>query len=214
MQIAIVLYPGFTALDAIGPYELLRSIPDSQVRFIYHQSGPITADSGVLIMQATHSLAETPKPDIVLVPGSGTDTFTAMKDRVLLQWLSKVHETTKLTLSVCTGSLILAAAGILKGKPATTHWLAQEYLDQLGAHSQPNERVVKNGKIVTGAGVSAGIDLALTVVDDLCGKEFAELVQLRVEYDPQPHLASGHPSKATAEVIAEARRTMLANSDQ
>ncbi len=213
MQIAIVLYPGFTALDAIGPYELLRSLPESEVRFVHHDVGPVTADSNVLTIMTTHSLEETPTPDIILVPGSGTHTLIAAQDEVLRAWLNKVHLTTKRTLSVCTGSVILAAAGLLKGKPATTHWLAQDYLEQFGAIARRNDRVVKTGKTVTAAGVSAGIDLALTVIDDLCGRDYAELVQLQVEYDPQPHLNSGHPTKASEIVVDKAKQRMLGRAE-
>lgn len=204
MQIAMVVYPGFTGLDLIGPYELLRAVPDSELRFVYHQKELITADSGVLAVQATHSFDETPKPDIVLVPGSGTDTLNVIKDESLLQWLRQVHKTTQMTLSVCTGSVILAAAGILKDKSATTHWAAQSYLSEFGAHSKPNDRIVKAGKVMTSAGVSAGIDLALLVVDEICGRDYAEQAQLRIEYDPQPHLDCGHPSKVSSELLTQA----------
>ena len=211
MQVAIVLYPGFTGLDVFGPYELLRSLPESKLRFVYHQKGLVTADSGVLRVQATHTFDETPKPDIILVPGSGTDTLNVIKDESLLQWLRQVHQTTEMTLSVCTGSIILAAAGILKDKPATTHWAAQDYLSQFGAYSKPNDRIVKAGKVITSAGVSAGIDLALLVVDELCGRKYAEQAHLRIEYDPQPHLDCGHPSKVSQECLTDAAQKLKEN---
>jgi transcriptional regulator GlxA family with amidase domain len=209
VQIAIVLYPGLTTLDAIGPYEVLRNVPDCELRFVSHAPGPIVTDSGVLVLGATHSYEETLAPDIVLVPGSEANTTTAMADGKLLQWLAKVHQTSRYTLSVCSGALILGAAGILKGHPATTHWIAQDVLSQFGAEPQREKRIVQSGKIITAAGVSAGIDLALFVVGELCGRQRAEIVQLLIEYDPQPPFQSGHPSKASREVFEATRTEML-----
>ena len=209
MQIAIVLYQGLTALDAIGPYEVLRSMPDAEVRFVSNKPQAITADSGVLVLGATHSYEETPKPDIVLVPGSSADTTTAMADKQLITWLKQVHQTTQLTLSVCSGALILASAGILEGHPATTHWAAQSALKAFGSEPRKNERIVKSGKIVTAAGVSAGIDLALEIVKNLHGKEQAEVSQLLIEYDPMPPVDAGHPSKASASVYKKAKAQTL-----
>ena len=210
MQIAIVLYPGMTALDALGPYEIFRCIPDVDLRFVHHRVEPIVADSGVLVIGATHTFAETPSPDILLVPGSTANTVTAMADNPLISWLRMAHQTTRLTLSVCSGALILAAAGILNGKPATTHWIAQDKLAQFGAHPKPEERIVRAGKVVTAAGVSAGLDLALAIVEEICGRERAEIIQLLIEYDPKPHLQSGHPTLASKTVLEKARREMLA----
>jgi transcriptional regulator GlxA family with amidase domain len=209
MQIAIVLYPGLTTLDAIGPYEVLRNMPDCELRFVSDKPGPIVTDSGVLVLGATHSYEETPAPDIVLVPGSEASTATAMADKRLLQWLTKVHQTSRYTLSVCSGALILAAAGILNGHPATTHWIAQDMLRQFGAEPQREKRIVQSGKIITAAGVSAGIDLGLFVVGELCGRQRAEIIQLLIEYDPQPPFQSGHPSKASREVFEATRAEML-----
>src|SRR6266508_1496159 len=137
MQIAIVLYPGMTALDAVGPYEVLRLLPDAEVRFVGAAPGPVVTDSGVLFLGVTHSYPETPNPDIVLVPGSGPRTATEMADQQLTDWLRRVHETTRWTTSVCTGSMILAAAGLLDGLPATTHWAVQPGLAAMGAKPQP-----------------------------------------------------------------------------
>jgi transcriptional regulator GlxA family with amidase domain len=209
MQIAIVLYPGLTALDAIGPYEVLRSIPNSELRFVSHEPGPIVTDSGILVLGATHSFDETPAPDVVLVPGSEADTTTAMADGRLLKWLNDAHRTSRYTLSVCSGALILAAAGILKGHPATTHWIAQDALLIFGAKPQRDKRIVQSGKIVTAAGASAGVDLALFVVGEIFGRERAEIIQLLIEYDPQPPFQSGHPSKASKAVFEGARAEML-----
>jgi transcriptional regulator GlxA family with amidase domain len=206
MQIAIVLYPGLTALDAIGPYEVLRHLPGAEVRFVGAEPGPIVTDSGVLFLGATHSYAETPGPDIVLVPGSGPRTATAMADDELTGWLKRVHETTQWTTSVCTGALILAAAGILEGKPATTHWYVQRGLAAMGAEPRPGERIVHTGKVATAAGVSAGIDLGLWLAGQIAGREQAETIQLYIEYDPHPPYDAGHPSKASEPVLAAARK--------
>lgn len=205
MQIAIVLYPGLTALDAIGPYEVLRLLPDAEVRFVSAEPGPVVADSGVLFLGATHSYAETPTPDVVLVPGSGPRTATTMTDTELTGWLRRVHETTQWTTSVCTGSMILAAAGILDGQPATTHWNVMPALGAMGAKPQPGERIVRTGKVVTAAGVSTGIDLGLWLADQIAGREHAEMIQLYIEYDPHPPFDSGHPSKASETVVAKAK---------
>lgn len=197
MQIAIVLYPGMTALDAMGPYEVLRMMPDAELRFVGHEVGPVAADSRVLFLGVTHTFAETPSPDLVLVPGSGTATATMMADKQVTDWLREVHEHTTWTTSVCTGALILGAAGLLDGLPATTHWTAQSALTALGASPQRDKRIVRAGKVVTAAGVSAGIDLGLWLAGEIHGREVAEGIQLMIEYDPQPPFDSGHPSKAT-----------------
>jgi transcriptional regulator GlxA family with amidase domain len=204
MQIAIVLYPGLTALDAIGPYEVLRFLPDAEVRFVGAEPGPVVTDSGVLFLGATHSFEETPSPDVVLVPGSGPRTATAMADKRLTDWLRRVHETTRWTTSVCTGAMILAAAGILEGLPATTHWIVQPGLAAMGAKPQRGERIVHTGKIATAAGVSAGIDLGLWLAGEIAGRERAEVIQLYIEYDPRPPFDAGHPSKASRDVVHKA----------
>src|ERR1700732_4207642 len=146
-QIAIVAYPGFTALDMIGPYEVLRNLPDAEVRFVWHESGPITADSGALVIGATHSLAETPSPDVILVPG-GMTTVEHARDEALLDWVRQAHRGATWTASVCSGSVILAAAGLLNGKRATSHWAALTMLKALGAKPVGDERVVHEGQIV------------------------------------------------------------------
>jgi transcriptional regulator GlxA family with amidase domain len=209
MQIAIVLYPGMTALDALGPYEFLHTLEDCELRFVWKEAGPIVTDSGVLVLGATHSFAETPRPGLVLVPGSSCSTATMMRDRELLAWLRQVHAHTRLTTSVCSGSLILAAAGLLEGRAATSHWAALPLLGQFGCEARPLERVVRDGKIWTAAGVSAGIDLALALVAEIDGEERARVVQLLLEYDPQPPFNSGHMSKASESVRAQAKREMI-----
>ncbi|MFZ3269686.1 MAG: DJ-1/PfpI family protein, partial [Mycobacterium sp.] len=184
-QIAIVTYPGCTALDFIGPYEVLRWLPDAEVRFVWHEPGPITADSGVLVIGATHSFAETPSPDVILVPG-GMTTVEHARDDALLDWVRQAHRTATWTASVCSGSIILAAAGLLNGKRATSHWMALPILKTLGVNAVGDERVVHEGRIVSSAGVSAGIDLALWLAGEIGGHDRAKVIQLSMEYDPQP----------------------------
>jgi putative intracellular protease/amidase len=157
-QIAIVVYPGYTALDFIGPYEVPRHLRDAEVRFVWHDPGPIAADSGVLFIGATHSFDETPSPDIVLVPG-GVTTFEHARDGKLLDWVRQVHATSTWTTSVCSGSIILAAAGVLTGRRATSHWLVPPMLKPFGVEPDGNQRIVHLDKVVTAAGVSAGIEL-------------------------------------------------------
>jgi transcriptional regulator GlxA family with amidase domain len=202
-QIAIMVYPGFTALDFIGPYETLRNLPDADVRFVWHEPGPITADSGVLLVGATHSFDETPSPDIVLVPGGG-GTFEHARDEKVLDWVRKAHESSMWTTSVCSGSVILAAAGLLDGRRATSHWMCLPMLKPFGVEAVGDERIVREGKIVTAAGVSAGIDLGLWLFGQICGDAKAKAVQLVIEYDPQPPYDSGHMSKASAATKATA----------
>jgi putative intracellular protease/amidase len=202
-QIAIVVYPGYTALDFIGPYEVLRNLPDAEVRFLWHEPGPITADSGVLLIGATHSFDETPSPDVILIPG-GMSTVEHARDEKLLAWVRRAHETASWTASVCSGSVILAAAGLLDGKRATSHWLALPALKALGATPVGDERIVHEGDIVTSAGVSAGIDLAMWLAGQIAGEGRAKTIQLAIEYDPQPPFDSGHMSKASAATKAAA----------
>jgi putative intracellular protease/amidase len=206
-QIAIVTYPGFTALDFIGPYEVLRWLPNAEVRFVWHEPGPVTADSGVLVIGATHSFVETPSPDVVLVPG-GMTTVEHARDEALLDWVRQAHRSAAWTASVCSGSIILAAAGLLNGKRATSHWMALPVLKTLGAIAVSDERVVHEGEIVTSAGVSAGIDLALWLAGRIGGDDRAKVIQLSMEYDPQPPFDCGHMSKASAKTKAAATALM------
>ncbi len=202
-QIAIVVYPGFTALDFIGPYEVLRNLPDAEVRFVWHEPGPIAADSGVLLIGATHSFDETPSPDVLLVPG-GMTTFEHARDEKLLDWVRRAHQTATWTASVCSGSVILAAAGLLEGKRATSHWIVVPMLKTFGVTPIGDERIVHEGDIVTCAGVSAGIDLAMWLAGQIVGEARAKAIQLAIEYDPQPPFDSGHLSKASAATKATA----------
>lgn len=203
MEIAILIFEKLTALDAIGPYEVLRSMPDSTVRFVAREPGPVRTDTGSLALVADYALEDVSAPDILVVPG-GPGQTALMDDQRVLAWIRRVHETTRWTTSVCTGSLVLAGAGLLKGLRATTHWLAMDVLRELGA--EPTlERVVRQGKIITAAGVSAGIDMALRLVALERGEEMAQAIQLAIEYDPQPPFDAGSPEKAPPAVVERLR---------
>jgi putative intracellular protease/amidase len=203
MDIAILLFDRFTALDAVGPYEVLSRLPGARVVFTAEQAGPVTADSGVLQLIAGATLAQLPQPDIVLVPG-GPGQTAQMADGPVHEWLRSADQASTWTTSVCTGSLILAAAGLLRGRDATSHWLALDQLRELGA-TPVQQRVVFAGKYVTAAGVSAGIDMALTLAGQLAGSETAQAIQLGIEYDPQPPYDAGAPGKAPAAITAALR---------
>lgn len=199
MQVAFLLYDRFTALDAIGPHDTLNSVPDVECVFVAEQAGPVENESRDMAIVADHSLGQVTSPDILVVPG-GFGTRALLEHEPLLGWIREVHETTTYTTSVCTGALLLAAAGLLDGVPATTHWLARDLLAELGAKPVP-ERVVEHGKIITAAGVSSGIDMALRLVQLLHGDEAAQAVQLGIEYDPQPPFDAGAPEKAPQAVV-------------
>jgi len=199
MNVAIVLYDRFTALDAIGPYEVLSRVPGCTLTFLGAEVGPVRTDNGLLTVQVEASIAEVSAPDIVLVPG-GPGEVAARAGGPLLRWLREAHETATWTASVCTGSLILAAAGLLEGRRATSHWLALDVLRRLGAEPV-SERVVFDGKYVTAAGVSAGIDMALTLAAIIAGEPVAQAIQLGIEYDPQPPFDAGAPGKAPADIV-------------
>ena len=203
MEIAILLFSGFTALDAVGPYEVLRSVPGATVKFVAAETGAIRTDVGSLAIVADYKLAEVVSPDILVVPG-GPGQAALMKDGKILDWVRQVHAQTKLTTSVCTGSLVLAAAGLLEGLRATSHWLALDELRRYGAEPS-TERVVRAGKVITAAGVSAGIDMALRLVALECGDGVAQSIQLGIEYDPQPPFNAGSPGKAPAVIVERLR---------
>jgi putative intracellular protease/amidase len=198
MQIAIPIYERFTALDAIGPYEVLSRLPGATVTFIAKQTGSMRTDTKMLAIEADATFADLPHPEVIVVPG-GYGTRALLEDEEILGWLRAAHETSEWTTSVCTGSLLLAAAGIIAGLDATTHWGAAALLDQLGAR-YTEQRVVERGKIITAAGVSAGIDMALTLAARIAGDDVAQAIQLGIEYDPQPPFDAGSPSKAPASV--------------
>jgi transcriptional regulator GlxA family with amidase domain len=203
MQIAIVLFERFTALDAVGPYEILSGLPDARTVFVAERTGPVRADTGFLAITADRTLADVPRPDIVVVPG-GPGQHGQMDNEPLLDWLRTADATSAWTTSVCTGSLLLAAAGLLKGRRASSHWLALDQLARFDAEPT-GERVVFDGKYVTAAGVSAGIDMALTLVGRIAGDDHARTVQLVSEYDPQPPYDAGSPQKAPVHLVEKLR---------
>jgi transcriptional regulator GlxA family with amidase domain len=200
MQIAVLLFDGLTSLDAVGPHEVLHRLPNAQVAFVAAEPGPKPTDDGALALVADHALHAVPNPDLVVVPG-GDGNVDARADERVLDWLRTAHETSQWTASVCTGSLILGAAGLLRGKRATTHWTELETLRQFGAEPVADERVVIEGKVVTAAGVSSGIDMALRLAARIAGDDVAQAIQLAIEYDPQPPYDSGHTSKAPPEIV-------------
>ncbi len=199
MQIAYLLYDRFTALDITGPHDVLNSVPGNDSIFVAEQTGPVRNESDTLSLVADASIDEVTSPDIVVVPG-GFGNRTLLEHEPLHEWIRTVHETSTWTTSVCTGSLLLAAAGLLDGAPATTHWLARDLLAEFGARPV-TERVVQHGKIITAAGVSAGIDMALRLVQQINGDEVAQAVQLGIEYDPDPPLDAGTPEKAPQPIV-------------
>ncbi|WP_030712890.1 DJ-1/PfpI family protein [Streptomyces sp. NRRL F-2580] len=203
MQIAVLLYDRFTALDAIGPFDTLGRLPGAEVVFVSERPGPVRTDNGSLALVADKALDEVTRPDIVLVPG-GPHPEVEMKNPAVTEWLRAVDATSTWTTSVCTGSLLLAAAGLLDGRRAAGHWLYLDQLPQFGAEPT-GERVVFDGKYVTAAGVSSGIDMGLALLGRIAGDEVAQTVQLMTEYDPQPPYDAGSPEKAPAGLVARLR---------
>jgi putative intracellular protease/amidase len=199
MKIAIALYDRFTALDAIGPYETLSRLPGAEVVFVGCEQRVFRTDIGALAIVAGASFADVDRADVLVVPG-GPGTREMMTDQPLIDWVKKIDKTTQWTTSVCTGSLVLGAAGLLKGIDATTHWGAMTELASTGA-KPVEERVVIRGKIVTAAGVSAGIDMGLTLAARIAGDDVAKAIQLGIEYDPQPPFDSGSVKKASPDII-------------
>ena len=213
MQIAILLFHRFTALDAVGPYQVLTRLPGAEVIFAAEQPGLIADDEGTLKLYAGAALADVPHPDIVVVPG-GPGQADQMDDGPVHEWLRAADETTVWTTSVCTGSLILAGAGLLAGRRATSHWLALGELARHGA-TPVAERVVFDGKYVTAAGVSSGIDMALALAGRIAGDRTAQAIQLGIEYDPQPPYDAGSPDRAPAEIVSAMRaRSRFLTSSQ
>jgi len=208
MDIAIPLFDGITALDAIGPYEVLSRLPGARVRFVAETPGPKRTDNKQLTLIADEALSAVPPPEIIMVPG-GFGTRRLMTPNPLLDWIRAAHETSQWTTSVCTGSLLLGAAGLLKGLDATTHWAAMDDLAGLGARPTL-QRVVFQGKIVTAAGVSSGIDMALTLAARIAGDEYAQTIQLGIEYDPEPPFSAGSPKKAPPHIVEALRARMRA----
>lgn len=202
LHVAIPLFPRFTALDAIGPYEVLQRVPSIGVTFVGHERGEVRSDNGMLGVVVDAAFEDVPQPDVIVFPG-GVGTRTLKRDERVLEWLRLAHATTRYTTSVCTGALVLAAAGLLDGLTATTHWACYGELDALGV-TPVAQRVVEHldRRLITAAGVSAGIDMALRLVDLLVDRTGAEAAQLMIEYDPQPRFDAGSRAKGSPEVMA------------
>jgi transcriptional regulator GlxA family with amidase domain len=198
--IGLVLYPEFTALDIVGPFQTLVDVPGLDVFFVAETAGPVMDHTGRLTLNATHTFSEIETLDVVVVPGGFADRKIDANNPVV-QFVKRIHPTTQWITSVCTGSIFLAHAGVLNGLTATTHWGSYDRLAELGA-IPTDRRVVQVGKVITAAGVSSGIDMGLVLVQHLAGDETAKAIQLAIEYDPQPPFDSGSPAKATPELIA------------
>lgn len=203
MRIAILIFDRLTALDAIGPYEVLSRLPGAELNFVAQEAGPRRTDTGFLAITADAALDELTDPDVLVIPG-GEGNRPLLRDEEVLDWLRAAHETSTWTTSVCTGSLVLGAAGILEGKRATSHWAFRDRLRDYGAEPVA-ERVVVDGKVVTAAGVSAGIDMALTLAARIAGDEVAQAIQLGIEYDPEPPFDTGSPEKAPPALVEMVR---------
>jgi len=210
MQIAIPIYDGVTALDAIGPYEPLSRIPGADVRFVGAEPGPKECDTRALSVVAGYSVEEVLSPDVIVVPG-GEGSRRESGD-ALLPWIRSVHPTTRWTTSVCTGSLLLGKAGVLDGLEATSHWIYLDMLRDYGAKPS-HDRVVEQGKVVTAAGVSSGIDMALRLIQLEAGDELAKAIQLSIEYDPQPPFDAGSPDKAPDQLVELVRAVERGQAD-
>jgi transcriptional regulator GlxA family with amidase domain len=200
MQIVIALFDRFTSLDAVGPQQVLTRLPDAEVIFASERLRGVTDDTGTLTLQAQATYADVSRPDIVVVPG-GPGQADHMTEGPLQDWLIEADKTSIWTTSVCTGALVMAAAGLLTGRRATTYWMAQEELRRFGVTPQPGERYVFDGKYVTAAGVSAGIDMALALAGRVAGDEVAQRIQLGIEYDPHPPYQAGSPATAQPEIV-------------
>ena len=208
MNIAIPLFDGITALDAIGPYEVLSRLPKAHVRFIAVLAGPYKTDNRQLTLIADDPLSAVPHPEIIMVPG-GFGTRALLEPNPLLDWIREAHTTSEWTTSVCTGSLLLGAAGVLRGLEATTHWASMDRLSAFGAVPS-SRRIVEQGKVITAAGVSSGIDMGLHLASRIAGPDIAQAIQLGIEYDPEPPFASGSPHKAPPHVLDLVRERMRA----
>jgi putative intracellular protease/amidase len=211
MRIAITLFDRVTALDAVGPYEVLSRIPGARVDFVAAEPGPKRTDTRMLALTADLAFGELPNPDVILVPG-GYGTRALLEDEEFVGYVRRAHETSQWTTSVCTGSLVLAAAGILDGVEATTHWMEYELLERLGARPT-GRRVVRQGKVFTAAGVSSGIDMALELAAEITNPEVAKAIQLGIEYDPEPPFDSGSVRKASPETVELVRAVVAQRED-
>jgi len=201
VRVAIPIFPKFTALDAVGPYEVLQRVPTFDITFLGHARGEVRSENGMLGLTADATFEEVPEPDVIVFPG-GVGTRPLEQDERVLQWVRHAHAGSRYTTSVCTGSLVLGAAGLLDGLTATTHWACYRELAAHGAEPTP-QRVVEHldRRLVTAAGVSSGIDMALRLTELLVDRTAAEAAQLMIEYDPQPPFACGSVAKSDDTVM-------------
>ena len=198
-KVGFVIFPDLTQLDFTGPQQVLARLPDSAMHIVAKARDPVPSDSGLSLMP-THTFADCPPLDLICVPGGNRGVIQAIADRDLIEFVQRQARTAKYVTSVCTGAFILGAAGLLKGRHATTHWAFTELLPLVGA-THEKRRVVRDGKLITAGGVTSGIDFGLEVVADIAGEAVARSIQLSLEYDPNPPLASGHPDRATAPTL-------------
>ncbi|WDG52238.1 isonitrile hydratase [Pseudomonas chlororaphis] len=210
LQIGFLLFPNVQQLDLTGPYDVLASLPDVQVHLVWKACGPVTASTG-LVLQATTSFADCPPLDVICIPG-GAGVGPLMEDPQTLDFIRQQAEQARYVTSVCTGSLVLGAAGLLRGRRATTHWAYHHLLEALGAIAV-QERVVRDGNLLSGGGITAGIDFALTLAGELFGDATAQRVQLQLEYAPAPPFTAGSPETAPKAVVEQAQR-LAANAIQ
>lgn len=202
LSIGFLLFPKLTQLDFTGPYEVMSRLPGAQVRLIWKEAGPVRADTG-LTMLADTAMADCPQLDILCIPG-GPGVAALMEDEAVLAFLRAQAPGLRYLTSVCTGALVLGAAGLLRGRRATTHWASHDFLAALGA-VPVKERVVQDGNLVTGGGVTAGVDFALTIAAEVAGPEAAQAIQLQIEYAPAPPFDAGRPETAPSSVLAAAQ---------
>jgi putative intracellular protease/amidase len=210
VNIVVLAYQNMTALDAMGPYEVLSRLPEARLRFVAAEKGAITADTGMLTFQAEAGIGDIESADVLLIPGGPAAAVGAvMQHQPTLDWGAKIHEGSRYTVSVCTGSWILGAAGVLKGKRAGCHWLGLDALSEFGA-KPCSDRIVVDGKVWTAGGVTSGIDMALTFAAEVAGEDFAQLLQLAIQYDPKPPFKGGTPESAPEHIVELARKNATA----
>ena len=200
-NVGFVIFPNLTQLDFTGPQQVLARLPDSAMHIVALTREPVPSDSGLSLMP-THTFADCPPLDLICVPGGYRGVIDAMANQDLIEFVQRQARTAKYVTSVCTGAFILGAAGLLKGRRATTHWGYAELLPLVGA-THEKRRVVRDGNLITAGGVTSGIDFGLEVVADIAGEAVARSIQLSLEYDPNPPFASGHPDRAAAQTLAE-----------
>ncbi len=211
MKIVILLYHGITLLDAIGPYEVLSNLTDAKIFFVAKKRGDIKVDTGFTSIKATHNFKEVTEADILIIPGSSISFINILKEETTLAWIKKIDKTTQFTTSVCSGSIILAKTGLLHGLKATSHWKTMSLLKEYNVTAK-KDRIVKEDKYITSAGVSAGIDMAFYLCDELVGEDETKAIQLILEYDPNPMYQSGNYSNCEEDIIAIAEKKLKKNA--